>query len=179
MRGLIAAMLVLGLGPAAAQAPGMTWPEAAELLQRERMSAEACARVVKRFTPKYPVTALAASELEYETARAEFNAVIGGLQVALIENAEAPPLATVEARLATGTAARRAFCEKAKALAPPSDPFVKGSIGEAIAGTISEVIKAGVTIWSKLRDSDQARRDSLRSALEEAKWPAFAAVPTS
>jgi hypothetical protein len=157
----------------------MTWPEATELLQRERNLAEACARVVKRFTPKHPATALAASELEYETARAEFNAVIAGLQAALIENDEPPPLATVESRLATGTETRRAFCDRARALAPPQDPLVKGSIGEAIAGTVSQIIESGVTIWSKLHDSDQARRDGLRSALDEAKWPAFAAIEAS
>jgi hypothetical protein len=118
--------LALALGAAAAQETTMTWPEATELLQRERSLAEACARVVKRFTPKYPATALAASELEYETARAEFNAVIAGLQAALIADDEPPPLATVERRLATGTETRRAFCDKARALAPPQDPLVKG-----------------------------------------------------
>ena len=131
-----------GLAPAAAQAPAMTWPEAAELLQRERMSAEACARVVKRFTPKDPATALAASELEYETARAEFNAVIAGLQVALIENTEAPPLATVEARLATGSEARRAFCDEAKAMAPPPDP-AKGSSARRSRGRSARSSRPG------------------------------------
>ena len=34
------------------QAPAMTWPEATELLQRERLAGEVCARVVKRIYPR-------------------------------------------------------------------------------------------------------------------------------
>jgi hypothetical protein len=112
------------------------------------------------------------AELEYETARAEFDGVITGMQVALIENQEPPALETVERRLAQGTEARRAFCDKAEALLPPEQRGERG-IGEVIAGTVSQVIESGVAIWSRLRDSDEARRESLRSALDEAKWPAF------
>lgn len=104
-RHVLLVLVALGFGAAHAQeqATGMTWPEAAEFLRRERLTAEACARVVKRFTPKYPATGLAAAELEYETARADFDGVITGLHVALIEDEEAPSLETVETRLAAGT----------------------------------------------------------------------------
>jgi hypothetical protein len=173
-------MLALCLAPAAARAqaaaPAMTWPEAVELLVLERDSAELCARVAKRFLPEGDKVALTEAELGYETARAEFNGVIAGLQAALIQREEEPALATVESRVAAGTETRRTFCQRAKAIEPPPEPGEKGLLDEAVSGTVAAVLEAGVTVWSKIRDDDKQRRESLRAALDEAKWPPFAKI---
>ena len=66
----------------------MNWPEATELLRREKQSGEVCARVIKRFLPPgrwRPERA----ELEYTEASAAFNAVITGLQIALTRSRKA------------------------------------------------------------------------------------------
>jgi len=47
-----------------------------------------------------------------------------------------------------------------------------------LSGSVGEVIKAAVTVWERLRDDDALRRASLNTALEDAKWPAFADIGT-
>jgi hypothetical protein len=154
----------------------MTWPQAVELLKRERDVAVLCARVAKRYLPEGDMAALTSTELEYETAGADFNGAIAGLQAALIQRDEEPVLASVESRIAAGTEARRAFCDKARAIEPPPPAGEKGLLDEVLSGTVGAVVEAAVTVWKTLRDDDKQRRDSLREALEEVKWPAFAAI---
>jgi hypothetical protein len=154
----------------------MTWPEATELLYRERLSAETCARVMKRFLPAGDAAALTAAERDYEEARGLVNGVIVNLQMALIEDAEAPALETVRSRMEAGTEARRAYCDTAGALMPPEQEGEKGVIGDIVEGVVGPIVEAVVTIWGKIEDKDQLRRDSIRSALEDTKWPAFASI---
>lgn len=47
-----------------------------------------------------------------------------------------------------------------------------------IAGTASQVIESGLTFLEFILKRDDSRRDSLRSALDEAKWPPFAEIAT-
>jgi hypothetical protein len=111
--GLATALLAsLAIGAMAQEADplAMTWPEATELLQREKLSAEVCARAVKRGLPAGDLAALTAAEQEYEAGRIEFNAVISGLQVALHDTGtEALALGIIEDKLTAGSRARAAF----------------------------------------------------------------------
>lgn len=153
--------------------PSMTWPEAAELLQREKLAAEVCAKAVKRFLPEGDLAALTAAELDYETGRIEFNAVISSLQVALMDpRTEAPALDVVEGKIGAGVEARQAFCNDAEQLIEQEDGE-KGVIAEVVAGSLSAVIEAAATIWKYRDEKDALRRTSISTALEGAKWPVF------
>lgn len=163
-------------GAPVAQA-AMTWPEASELLWREKQAGETCARVMKRFLPAGDLAALSQAELAYTQASAPFNAVIEGLQAALDARQETVTLAAVEERLTAGSQARQAFCDQAQAMLPPSTSGEKGGvIGEVLAGSIGELLDAGTAIWERVRDDDALRRAALKTALEDAKWPAFADI---
>ncbi|HRO14128.1 MAG TPA: hypothetical protein PLL33_03625 [Paracoccus sp. (in: a-proteobacteria)] len=180
-RFLVHLLVVLALLPLSASAqeagePPMSWPDAAELLTRERLSAEACTRVIKRFTPDGDRATLATRERDYEAARGLMNGLIANLQVALVDDQEQLALASVETRIEEATAARRAYCATAEALLPPAPDGGKGLIGDIVAGTIGELIKAAVTLWRGSRDDDRLRRNSIKDALEDTKWPAFATI---
>jgi hypothetical protein len=169
-----AAALVLLLQQAAAEE--MTWSQATEILQRERLAGEVCARVVKRYLPKGDKSALSRAELDYAAAAGEFNAVIAGLQAALADDAEEPALEALKERVRIGSERRRAFCQDAESRLPASQQGAKGVIGEVVSAVLDEVIQAAVTVWKELGDDDELRRTNLRTALEDAKWPKFADI---
>ncbi len=161
---------VLSAAPAAAE---MSWIEAAERLHRERGHAVSCARVAKRHLPPEDKVALSRMELSYEAARTEVMAVIAGLEAALIDDSETPALGDLQARLEKGGAAREEFCKKALALIPKDKPKGERNLVEAALGLAKTLVEAGVTVWKEIRGADDVRRSNLRTALQDAKWPAF------
>ena len=160
----------LTAAPAAAE---MSWIEAAERLHRERGHAVSCARVAKRHLPTEDKAALSRMELSYEAARTEVMAVIAGLEAALIDDQEAPALGDLQVRLEKGGAARESFCEEALALIPKDKPKGERNLVQAALGLVKTLVEAGVTVWKEIRGADDIRRANLRTALEDAKWPAF------
>jgi len=167
-----AALAILATGVAAAEKEPMPWYEATERLQLERDAAVTCARIIKRHLPEGDAAALSRAELSYAAARREVMAVIARLDAALIDKQEEAALTTVEDRLERGRAAREALCDKAEAMIPPDTDGQK-RLPEAVISLAETLIDAGVTIWKEIRDADEVRRANLRTALEDAKWPAF------
>lgn len=167
---LAAIAAALTAAPAAAE---MSWIEAAERLHRERGHAVSCARVAKRHLPPEDNAALSRMELSYEAARTEVMAVIAGLEAALIDDREAQALGDLQVRLEKGGAAREGFCEKALALIPKDKPKGERNLVKAALGLVKTLVEAGVTVWKEIRGADDIRRANLRTALEDAKWPAF------
>ena len=129
---------------------------------------------MKRHLPEDDKAALSRAEIAYEAAAGEFNAVIAGLQAALIDDAEEPALETLKERIKTGSERRSAFCRDAESTVPPPKPGEKGL--SDLIGVLGDVVGAIVTVWKELGDDDQVRRDNLRTGLEDAKWPKFAAI---
>jgi hypothetical protein len=159
----------------AAAAEEMTWFKATEILQRERLSGEECARVMKRYLAKGDKAALSRAELDYEAARGEFNAVVAGLQAALTDDKEKPALQSVEERVRIGSERRRAFCSNAESKLPAPEKGKKGW-EEVAAAALDEVIQATTTVWKDVVYGDKERRDNLRTALEDVKWPKFSDI---
>jgi hypothetical protein len=175
--GLAAGAAAQQTGSPEAEAPPMTWPEATELLQREKLSAEVCARTVKHHLPEADLTALTAAEHAYEAGRIEFNAVISGLQAALLDpETEAPALEVVEEKIAAGAEARQAFCDDAERLTADRQDGERSVIAEVVAGSLGALIEAGMTIWKYTDEKDALRRASIGTALEGAKWPVFSDI---
>jgi hypothetical protein len=168
--------LVLFLTEMAA-AEEMTWYKATEILQRERVAGEVCARVMKRHIPKAEKAALSRAELNYEAAREEFNGVVAGLQAALIDDTEKPALEMLTKRVEVGSERRRAFCDDAESRLPAAQKGEKSVIGDIAAAAIGEVIGAVVAVWKELGDDDELRRTNLRTALDDVKWPKFSEIP--
>ena len=117
------------LWPMAGAAEEIDWQTAAARLAAERTRAETCASILKRHGAPGQVSS---GELVYGEARAEVDAVIGALIVALVEQKPLVDPLAVEQQMSRGVAARDAFCQQAVALAPPSggergDPGRAGS----------------------------------------------------
>jgi hypothetical protein len=174
VRGFALGLGLMAAAIAGAQEPVMTWPEAVEILTREREAGVDCVRIVKRVLPASDEAALGRTELDYVAARSDFNSLIGRLQAGLANAQETLALTEIEATLRSGSEARDALCERARRLVP-AEAGEKG-IGEAVAATIGELADAGAAIFIRLRDDDKERRRSLSSALDNAKWPPFSEI---
>ena len=118
----------------------MTWSEATEVLQRERLAGEVCARVMKRHLPEDDKAALSRAEIAYEAAAGEFNAVIAGLQAALVDNSEEPALETLKERVKLGSERRRAFCRDAEC---------NGAASQTRREGLSATSSACLATWSR------------------------------
>jgi hypothetical protein len=169
---MAAALLLAGAG--AAVAGGMTWADAGERLMREREAGVACGKLAKTYVPAHDREALAAWRAAYDLPRAEMHSALARLDFALIEGADASEaeLLTLSERLQSAAALRKAFCERASALSAPVTGE-KGVLGDLVTGIFKPIVEAGVAIWEEYRDADKVRRASLRTALEDAKWPDF------
>ena len=145
--------------------------EATERLQRERIAGVTCAQVIKRHLPDGDKVAYSRAQVSYDAARLELMGGIAALETALIEGQEEVALAGLKQRLERGSELREAFCEEAIATLPT----VSGerSLMQAFVTLTGSLVEAGVAIWEKTADLDQLRRDNLRTALEDAKWPSF------
>src|SRR5262245_9702801 len=93
------------------------WQEAVARLAYERTKAETCVRLLKANGDH---AAIQRGEMAYAGAKAEYDAIIGGLVVALARKGEPTSLPDLEARMQRGFEAREAFCKSVEPLVPPS-----------------------------------------------------------
>ena len=178
MRWIILVLIVFA-GTALAQqaeppeeAPGIGWQEAVARLAHERTRAETCVKFLKRYGNEDQV---AGGELIYDEARAEMDAVIAGLVVALAQDAEPVSLPDLKARLERGVAGREALCAKVKPLVPDTDgqknvfvDLLTGAIGP-----LKQALHEFAEWWIK---EDRLTKETIRTQLEATKWPAFASI---
>ena len=105
--------------------------------------------------------------------RGEFNAVVAGLQAALIDDAEEPALETLKNASSRQRTAKRLLRDaESRCRLPNQEKSVSGDL----IGVLGEVVGAVVTVWKELGDDDQVRRTNLRTALEDVKWPKFSEI---
>lgn len=168
---LLAFLAVWTAGPAFA---GMNWLDAAERLQRERGAAVECAREVKHRVPSDNDNYFKAKQ-SYEKVRTEMNAVLARLDTALIVDKEDEVFTTLRPRLEAVALQRRAFCQEAETfIAAYRKEGEKNLLALLdIAGSFTD---AAVEIWKEFREADDVRKNNLRTALEDARWPAFADI---
>jgi hypothetical protein len=117
--------------------------------------------------------------LLYAEAKAESDAVLAGLLVALDQRGGPAALPDLEARL------RRAV-ERDKALAEHVAPLLpdragqKAGVGDILAKPVetlfAPVVEAVRTLWQAHRENDALKRATIRTQLEGTRWPEFAAV---
>jgi hypothetical protein len=170
------ALIAVSLIAWMASAQDIGWQEAVARLAQERTLAEKCVALLKRHEKP---AAIERGRLAYADTKAEYDAIIAGLDVALAQSEQPASLPDLEARLRRGFDKRQAFCASVKRLVPPSPPGVKGPFADIIGGAIAPVADAVKAIWLHKLDDDALRRKTIETQLEDTKWPSFASVSPS
>jgi hypothetical protein len=148
------------------------WQEALARLAYERTKAETCVKELKKYGDK---AAISRGENAYNSAKAEYDAIVSGLIVALVRKGEPSSLSDLEARLQRGFDARDAFCRSVQPLIP-STAGQRSPIADVIGGLAGPVIDAIKAIYLRGKDDDALMRKTIETQLEATSWPAFASI---
>ena len=164
------------VGCGLAHAEGIGWQEAVARLAHERTRAETCVRLLKTYGDD---SALSRGDLTYGEAKAEVDAVIAGLIVALAQDEAPATLPDLESRLELGVKGREAFCAEVMPLVPGTSGE-KNVIVDLVSGALGPVIEAVKEIYFSAREDaneqDRLIRLTIQNQLEATKWPAFADI---
>jgi hypothetical protein len=170
---LFPAMLTMCVTSQASGAEDINWQEAVARLAHERTVAETCAALLKKYGD---AGAVDRGALAYADAKAEYDAIIAGLDVALARGAKPASLPDLEARLQRGFAERVAFCDSVQPLLPPVPSGEKGPFADIVGGSVGPVINAIKSIWLRTRDDNALMRRTIETQLEATTWQSFASV---
>jgi hypothetical protein len=151
----------------------LAWPEAIARLAAERTRATSCVEQARALG----IPAVDPLARQYGEAKAEVDAVIAGLAVALAQSGAPPNLPDLERRMGAGFEGRQRFCAAIDAHLSPRLTGGKGVLGDAVTALVKPVLDAVVKIWEMRREDDRLRRDTIRTQLEATRWPAFVASP--
>jgi hypothetical protein len=165
----------LSVGCSLAQAEGIGWQEAVARLAHERTRAETCVRLLKSYGDE---VALSRGDQTYGEAKAEVDAVIAGLIVALAKEEEPATLPDLETRLELGVKGREVFCEQVKPLVPDATGE-KNVIADLVGGALGPLIEAAKEIYFHAEEADRLTRLTIQNQLEATKWPAFAEISSA
>jgi hypothetical protein len=109
----------------------------------------------------------------YGAAKANFDAVIAGLIIALSEGGNPGSLPSLEAELERGAAGLGAFCKTIDDLLPATTgqkSWLGDAVKEAVGQLINPLSEAVSTIYTNFRNDN---RLTIKTRLEAAKWPEF------
>ena len=169
------ALLIL-IAPRISQATDIGWPEAVGRLARERTMAETCAGLLKGHGDKQQILG---GQLRYAEAKADFDAVIAELVIALTEGKNPKSLPSLETDLEQGASGLWTFCETVRGLLPNSSGR-KGLLTDiaktAVAQVITALSEAVAAIYNNHRKDDALTLETIKTQLEATKWPDFAQV---
>src|SRR5262249_18000783 len=112
------------------------WQEAVARLAHERTLAVTCAALLKKHGD---ASAIDRGALAY--AKAEYDAIVAGLVVALARRDKPSSLPDMEARLRHGFGKRMVFCENVQQLLPPTTGQ-KSLIADIVKGAVGPVVDA-------------------------------------
>jgi hypothetical protein len=159
----------------AALAEEVGWQEAVARLAYERTKAETCVKELKKYGDK---AAISRGEDAYNDAKAEYDAIVQVLTVALARRGEPASLPDLEARLQRGFDARDGFCKSVQPLIP-STAGQRSPITDVIGGVAGPLIDAIKAIYLRSKDDDALMRKTIETQLEATSWPAFASIAPS
>jgi hypothetical protein len=172
-RGAVAVVAVFAISAAFAEEIG--WQEAAARLAYERTKAETCVKELKKYGD---AAAIRRGEDAYGNAKAEYDAIVSGLTVALPRKGEPASLPDLEDRMQRGFDAREGFCKSVQPLIP-STAGQRSPITDVIGGIAGPVIDAIKAIYLRGKDDDALMRKMIDTQLEATSWPAFASITPS
>jgi len=148
------------------------WQQQMAALRAERVRAVTAAGMIRRLGGPADV---AMAEIEYGEGRAEIEAVVAALAIALEEGKGADDLAALEARVARAVAARERLARRALTLAAEAGGGIKSALIDLLAPeAIKAVVAAIGGLWRRRAERDKALRQAIAAQLEGARWPAFA-----
>jgi hypothetical protein len=153
----------------------INWQEAVARLARESARVEICASVLKKYGNP---TAIERGSISYGEAKAEYDAIIAGLIVALARKEQPASLSDLQASLQRGFDKREAFCQSAQSHIP-QDKGEKSVVEEIVKDAIGPIIQAVQAIYSKAKDDDALTHKTMQTQLEATSRPAFASVSPS
>jgi hypothetical protein len=172
------ALLVL-TGSAIAQPATITWPDAVGQIAGERAKAETCVALMKKYGDPADK---ARGEITYANAKADFDAVIAGLIVALSAGQTPASLSTLQDKLSSGASGLAGFCGTVSDLLPKTAGQTEKGVMidiakmipfEQLLKTLSEGVSA---LYTNHRSDDALTRRTIQTQLEAARWPAFSEV---
>jgi hypothetical protein len=180
--GTLLALLALFLltGSALSQPAAISWPEAVARLTGERVKAEDCAALMKKYGDDAQI---ARSQLTYTNAKADSDAVIAGLITALSAGQTPESLSSLQTKLGSGASALREFCGTVSNLIPNTagEKGIAADIAkmiplESLLNKLSDGLSA---LYKNHRSDDALTRKTIQTQLEAARWPAFSEVKTA
>jgi hypothetical protein len=164
---------------AIAQPTAISWPDAVGQIAGERAKAETCVALMKKYGDDAQKTRGA---ITYTNAKAEFDAAIAGLIVALSAGQTPAGLPSLQEKLSSGASGLSQFCSTVIGLLPKKGGQTEKGVGVDILKAIplEQLLKAlsdGVAaLYTNHRSDDALTRRTIQTQLEAARWPAFSEV---
>jgi hypothetical protein len=165
-----------------AQPAAISWPDAVGQIAGERAKAETCVALMRKYGDD---AQRVRGEITYTNAKADFDAVIAGLIVALAAGQALASLSSLQEKLSSGVSGLSQFCGTVVDLLPKA-------AGQTEKGVIVDIAKAmpleqllkmlsdGVSaLYTNHRSDDALTRKTIQTQLEAARWPAFSEVKTT
>jgi hypothetical protein len=166
-------------GSVIAQPATISWPDAVSQIAGERAKAEACVALMKKYGDD---AQKARGEITYTSSKADFDAVIAGLIVALSAGQAPASLSSLREKLSSGASGLSQFCGTVINLLPKTAGQTEKGVGIDILKAIPleqllKMLSEGVSaLYTNHRSDDALTRKTIQTQLESARWPAFSEV---
>lgn len=147
----------------------LSWQGAVAELTAEKERAVTAAAIIKRLGGPGDLTE---AEIAYGDGRAETEAVIAALTIALGESKGPDDRADLDARIERAAAARETLGRRARDIAAGG----KGPALDLLANALPSLLSAIGALWNRRADRDDATRATIAARLDAARWPAFADI---
>ncbi len=153
----------------------LTWADAVAQLAALRTEAETSAAVIKRFGGSGHI---ARGQLIYSDAKAEADAIIAGLMIALSGKGQPERLSSLLERAEQIETALTKLCNMADSQLPKFEStkhlgdILKGAI-EQLQKPLTDVVAA---LYNNFRADNELTRNTIQTQLEAARWLSFAQV---
>jgi hypothetical protein len=151
------------------QSETLSWQSEVAELTAEKERAVIAAGIIKRLGGPGDVTA---AEIAYGDGRAETEAVIAALIIALEQGTGADDRADLDARIERATAARETLGRRAQDLAAGAG--ARGPALDLLTSALPALLSAVGALWTRRTDRDASSRAAIATRLDAARWPAFA-----
>jgi hypothetical protein len=170
---LLALALFMQSGFAIGQPAEITWPDAVAQLAGERAKAETCVALLKKYGDDAQTLR---GQLVYSEAKANSDAVIAGLIVALSAGQAPASLSSLQTKLSGSVSGLVEFCGTIAKLVPTTagQKNIVTDIGKIALEPLLKMLSDGVSaLYNNHRADDALTRKTIQTQLEAAKWPAF------
>jgi hypothetical protein len=171
--------LFLLTDPVIAQPAAISWPDAVGQIAGERTKAETCVGLMKKYGDD---AQKARGQITYTSAKADFDAVIAGLIVALSAGQAPASLSSLQEKLSSGVSGLSQFCATVIKLLPQTAGSTEKGVMVDIVKMIPleqllKMLSDGVSaLYTNYRSDVELTRRTIQTQLESARWPAFSEV---